>query len=102
MLRTIALTALVVVSTFGVASANHEPPCVAQNAGGQDQPVYFFPSGASVQVWQESNAFPGLQRTACRLVDGQVVAGDTLVTTVSAPSIPRCPIDLGGSPVCIV
>lgn len=102
MSRALVLGALLVLSTFGLASATHTSPCTAQNAGGLDQPFYALASGSSVQVWQEANGVAGLQRSACIGPDGQPAQPDAHVTTVTVPSVPRCPIDLGGSPVCIV
>lgn len=102
MFRTIALTFLVVLSGFGVASANHTTPCVAQNAGGLEQPAYVFAAGSTVTVWEETNGVPGLQREGCIAADGSAVPADTRVTGATVPSVPRCPIDLGGTPVCIV
>lgn len=86
MLRVLLALGLVLAALPVAAAA---PPCVAENAGGQDQPLYLVAGGTSASVWEETNGVPGLQTATCS-AGGVDRPADTRTTTVSVPPVPNC------------
>lgn len=100
MLRVLAAASLLALLVVPMpASAAWYPPCewVTEQV---DAPVYLVAVAGGREIWQETNGVAGLQRQTC-MSDGSETAPDTRVAFVPIVSVPRCPIDLGGTLVCI-